>query len=115
MKIAVQGSAIYVKDTTDAQYKTIRSWGLMQWDKRAKLLVGAVSKELLDRLSRLVQLPPTAEAARIELQRKQDAIDRERVNPAPVPLASYPVKKSLYQHQVRGANMALLTFGWVKP
>ena len=42
-------------------------------------------------------------------------MDRELVNPEPVPFYKYPVKMPLYAHQVRGANMAMLTFGWMAP
>ena len=52
---------------------------------------------------------------RSQLHRVQEAIDSERVNPHPKPLADYPVKMSLYDHQVRGANMCLVAFGWASP
>lgn len=31
------------------------------------------------------------------------------------PLVKYPVRKKLYTHQVRAANMALMVFGLAKP
>ena len=37
------------------------------------------------------------------------------MNEHPVPFYKYPVKLPLYAHQTRGANMALLTFGWIGP
>jgi hypothetical protein len=43
------------------------------------------------------------------------AVDRERIRAEPVPLYKYPVKLPLYKHQVRGVNMALLTFGFIDP
>ena len=62
-----------------------------------------------------VRLPPAPAQRRQSLHAVQDAVDRERTNDTPVPLANYPVKMPLYSHQTRGANMALLTFGWVRP
>ena len=113
--MALTGSELLIKDTDGSQYQTIRSWGLMRWDKSRKVLTGLASLDLLDRLSKMVRLPPAVERRRAELRAVQDAVDRERMNPAPVPLADYPVKMNLYDHQKRGANMALLTFGWVAP
>ena len=47
----------------------------------------------------------------------QEAVDAERVRPARElkPLVKYPVKRNLYDHQVRASNMCLLTFGLVEP
>ena len=45
----------------------------------------------------------------------QNAIDSERMAEKPVPLVKYPVKLNLFAHQIRGANMALLTFGFTDP
>lgn len=115
MKLAVQGSAVYIIEASDAQAKAIKAWGLMQWDRKQKMFSGTASADLFDRLSGICKLSPSALAKRAELIRIQEAVDRERANPAPVPLAAYPVKAKLYQHQIRGANMALLTFGWVQP
>ena len=45
----------------------------------------------------------------------EQAVDRERMNPKPEPLIPPPVKVSPFTHQVRGYNMALMTFGLVDP
>ncbi len=87
----------------------------MKWDKKTQTLRGAADLELLDKLSSIVRLPPAAENRRQRLRAVQDAVDRERINPEPVPFFKYPVKMPLYAHQVRGANMAMLTFGWAQP
>lgn len=117
MKIALQGSTIFIKDTTPKQFQTIKAWGLMKWDRKNQYLTGTVTLDLLEKLSGLVQLPWTARAVQYRLQQLQAAVDRERVNPAPVPAMAYPLKEGiqLYAHQVRAANMAALVFGWVKP
>ncbi len=37
------------------------------------------------------------------------------MNENPKPFYPYPVKMPLYRHQIRGANMALLVFGFIDP
>lgn len=102
-------------DADSVQFSTIKSWGLMKWDKGKQALYGPITIELLDKLASIVRLPPAPEQRRQAIHAVQDAVDRERTNDTPVPFASYPVKMPLYSHQTRGANMCLLTFGWVQP
>lgn len=78
-------------------------------------MIGDCSKELLDKLSKIVRLPPAIESYRQQLDETQRAVDKMRVEKEPKPLVSYPVQGSLYEHQVRAANMALLTFGLADP
>ena len=87
----------------------------MRWVKKLQELQGTADLELLDRLAGLVRLPPDVDRRRQELRTVQDAVDRQRVADHPAPLYDFPVKMPLYEHQVRGANMALITFGWVPP
>lgn len=115
MKMALQGSTLLIKDADNVQFTVIKSWNKMKWDKKTQTLKGMADIELLDKLTSIVHLPPGIEAHRQQLHAVQDAVDRERVNPAPEPFCNYPVKMPLYAHQTRGANMALLTFGWVRP
>ena len=96
-----------------AYFPTIRSWGLMAWDKKTQTLRGSVSLELLDRLAGLGRLPSDVEAERRRLRAIKEAVDAERHNEHPTPLINYPVKVPLFDHQLRGANMCLLTFGIV--
>ena len=115
MKMALQGDTLKIIEASDAQLETIRSWNRMKWNRRAGMLTGTADMELLDRLSGIVRLPPAIEAWREALHRVQDAVDRERGDPDPKPVYDYPVRLPLYRHQVRAANMALLTFGMVEP
>lgn len=115
MKMALQGATLILIEVDTAQFTIIKSWNKMRWDKTTKQLRGTADLELLDKLSGLVRLAPSVEARRQELRRVLDAVDQERVNPEPKPFYKYPVKLPLYAHQVRGANMALLEFGWVPP
>lgn len=115
MKMALQGNTLRIKDADNVQFTVIKSWNKMRWVRSAQELQGTADLELLDRLAGLVRLPAAIEQRRTTLRTVQDAVDRERVNQTPTPFYKYPVKMPLYTHQVRGANMALLTFGWVPP
>ena len=115
MKMALRGNALLIKEADNVQFSTIKSWNKMRWDKKAQMLTGTADMELLDKLASIVRLPPAIAQRRAELHAVQDAVDRERVNPEPVPLCGYPVKPHLFLHQIRGANMAMMTFGWVGP
>ena len=115
MKIALQGTAMLIKDVDNVQFQIIKSWNKMRWDRGTRTLYGTADLELLDKLSSIVKLPPAIEAYRRQLHAVQDAVDRERTDEHPDPFYKYPVKMPLYAHQVRGANMALLTFGWATP
>ena len=96
-------------------YNTIKSWGLMTYHKPTQTLRGSASIELLDNLAALGKLPSDLETERRRLRAIKDAVDAERNNPAPVPFVKYPVKVKLFAHQLRGANMCMLTFGVVDP
>lgn len=115
MKMALQGTTLRIKDADNVQFAVIKSWNKTRWVKKLQELQGTADLELLDRLAGLVRLPPDIERRRQELKAVQDAVDRQRVADHPIPLFKFPVKKTLYAHQVRGANMALITFGWIPP
>lgn len=115
MKMALQGTTLRIKDADNVQFTVIKSWNKMRWVKKLQELQGTADLELLDRLAGLVRLPPGIDRRRQELKAVQDAVDRQRVADHPDPLFKYPVKMPLYAHQTRGANMALITFGWVPP
>lgn len=115
MKIALQGTTLLIKEADNVQFAVIKSWNKMRWDRKTQLLTGTADMELLDKLASIVQLPPAIAQRRSQLHRVQEAIDSERVNPHPKSLTDYPVKMSLYDHQVRGANMCLVAFGWASP
>lgn len=95
MKIALQGNTLLIKEADNVQFAVIKSWNKMRWDRKTQLLSGTADMELLDKLASIVQLPPAIAQIRAQLHRVQDAIDSERVNPHPKPLADYPVKMSL--------------------
>ena len=109
------GPYLQIIDTTEQQYRLIIGWGKMRWNRAKKWLEGYADLDLLNKVHEIAQLPPSVERRRLELQRLQDAINRERANERPEAFYPFPVKMKLYAHQVRGANMALLNFGWIQP
>ena len=115
MKIALQDNVIKIKEADNVQFTIIKSWAKMRWDRKNQMLSGTADMELLDNLAGICRLPPAIEGIRQRMHAVQDAVDKERTAPEPQPLYEFPVKVPLYKHQIRGANMALLTFGMVEP
>lgn len=115
MKMKMENGQLIVADVDSSRYAIIKSWNLMRWNKGMQWLEGNATKELLDRMAKLVRLPESIEAERIRLQKIEDAVDGERMKKTPTDLYKYPVKAKLFQHQQRAANMALLVFGLVTP
>ena len=115
MKMALKDGMLRIIEADVTQAAIIKSWGKMKYSRVNQMYEGPISAELLNKLATLVRLPETVEALRQKMNDTQDAVDRERVKEDPKPLYKYPVSKPLYQHQVRAANMALLTFGIIAP
>ena len=115
MKMALKDGKVLIKDADSTQGAVIRSWNRMRWNKSLKLFEGDLSGDLLDRLAKLVKLPQAIEEERQAMHRVRRAVDQERARKDPEPLVRYPVTKQLYKHQVRAANMALITFGIIPP
>lgn len=115
MKMALKDGKVLIKDADSTQGAVIRSWNRMRWNKSLKLFEGDLSGDLLDRLAKLVKLPQAIEEERQAIHSVQRAVDQERARKDPEPLVRYPVTKQLYKHQVRAANMALITFGIIPP
>lgn len=118
MLIRMRDGCIQIVEADSTQTAVFKSWGgMMKWNKKKKWWEGLVCAELMNRLAKLVPLPEPLNAERHRLNAVQETVDAERIRPAEElrPLVRYPVKKNLYAHQMRAANMALLTFGLVDP
>lgn len=115
MKMAMKDGMLRIIEADVTQAAIIKSWGKMKYSRVNQMYEGQVSAELLNRLATLVRLPASIEELRQHMNAVQEAVDHERVKENPKPLYKFPVTKSLYQHQVRAANMALLTFGMIPP
>lgn len=115
MKMKLENGSLIVVEADSTQYAVIKSWNIMKWNRSKQWLEGPATGELLNKMASIVRLPAPIEAERKRINRIQEAVDAERMKDEPVPLCKYPVKIPLFQHQIRGANMALLTFGLVAP
>ena len=115
MKMALKDGQILIKEADNVQFQIIKSWGKMKWSRVSQTLSGVVDIELLNKLAGLVNLPVRIEAERKRLNRIMAAVDKERVNENPVPIIKPPIKVSLFKHQIRGYNMALMVLGFVEP
>ena len=104
MKMALTDGMVRIIEADAIQKTIIKSWNQMRWIRGQQMYEGIASAELLNKLATLVHLPPSIEAERIRMNTVQD----------PEPLYKYPVTKNLYEHQVRAANMALMTFGFIE-
>ena len=115
MKMALKDGQVLIKEADNNQFLIRKSWGKMKWSKAELMFYGPADIELLNKLSGLVRLPGPIEQVRQHLNEVAAAIDQERMKEKPEPLYKYPVKLPLYQHQTRGANMALIAFGLIEP
>lgn len=115
MKMKIENGSLIIADADSMQYAVIKSWNAMRWNRSKKWLEGPATMELLNRMASIVRLPKTIEEERQRMNGIQEAVDAERMKDVPEPLYDYPVKIPLFRHQIRGANMALLTFGLVSP
>lgn len=115
MKMAMKDGQILIREADNVQFAIIKSWGKMKWNRATQTLSGVADMELLNKLAEIVSLPASIEAERIKLNEIMAAVDKERMNPKPIPIILPPVKVSLFAHQIRGYNMALMTFGLVSP
>lgn len=115
MKMAMKDGRIFIKEADNSQFMIMKSWNRLRWSKKDQMLHGMATLELLDLLAGIVRLPATIEAERIRMRDVAEAVDRERMNEHLAPFVDYPVKVKPYAHQIKAANMALLTFGFVTP
>lgn len=115
MKMKLDRGILIIADCDGMQLNIIKSWNKMKWNRSRQWLEGPCTGELLNRLAGLVKLPPTIEEQRQHMNRIAGAVNQERMKEDPEPLYKYPVKFPLFKHQVRGANMALITFGLIEP
>ena len=107
MQQKIEGGVIFVRATKE-ESAVIKGWRMMRFDKEKGWWYGDVSKQLLGNLKRNGGLIPPAMEALERMNGIQAAVDAERVKPDEdvEPMYDFPVKATLFKHQVRAANMA---------
>lgn len=112
MKATLEDGVLTLWQLTNTEYTMFRDLTGMKWNRSKQALAGPATLENLDALAEYGRLPSHIEAERVALKTRQVRIDAQRSAENPVPLTKYPVKAKLFKHQIRAANMALITFGW---
>jgi len=116
MQQKIDDGILFVKASKE-EGSMIRSWRMMTYDKAKGYWFGQMSIPLLENLMANGGLIPPAKEALAEMKRIQAAIDAERMKPDEE-VRCYiepPVKATLYAHQRRAMNMALINFGLIEP
>ena len=106
MQLALLGEKIYIKNNRD-EYAIVKGLPNAKYNKKLKAWEVPATLDMLNRLNSIVKLTVNLEQERERLFRKQTAIDAARMEKDPVPIMKYPVKVSLFKHQIRAANMAM--------
>ena len=83
MKMAMKDGKIMLIEVDNTQMAIIKSWNSMKYDRRKSMMIGDCSKELLDKLSKIVRLPPAIEKYRQQLDETQRAVDKMRIEKEP--------------------------------
>lgn len=117
MQQKVDRQFIYLKPTDKAEIGKIKNIRMYKEDKKAGYWYGELSKTILEKTRTAFGLIKMAQEKLDGYNRIQEAVDRMRNLPGDkVPdLVDYPVNANLFIHQRRAVNMALLTFGVIKP
>lgn len=116
MQQKLQDGIIFVRASKEEE-AIIKTWRMMTKDKDQGIWYAPISRPLLENLKRNGGLIPPAKKELEKMQLTQKAVDAERIKPdgEVKPMIEYPVKAKLYTHQIRAANMALMTFGIIDP
>lgn len=112
MKMALRDGHVLIREATREQRDALREGGPVRWSKEDNALSAPANLEFLEFLAGLCKLPGKLEVERRRLKEAADAMEKLRSDPDPKALYPYPVKATLFQHQIRAANMALTSFGF---
>ena len=108
MKIALQHGQIILAEIEPLRYDQLKRMGIFRWNKTTRTMTAPVSLDALTALHNRFTLPDFVEAERERLAEVARQVEQQREATEPKPLAAYPVRAQMFQHQIRGANMALL-------
>ena len=108
MKIALQHGQIILAEIEPLRYEQLKRMGIFRWNKTTRTMTGPVSLDALNALHNRFTLPDFVETERERLAEVARQLEQQREATEPKPLAAYPVRAQMFQHQIRGANMALL-------
>lgn len=107
----LNGGRVTLIEVPPSRAAQLKKGGRMQWDRAGEAFAAPASLGLLEYLETLFPLPGPYAKTLEQMRRNRAAAERERAKEEPAALCPYPVKRRLYAHQIRAANMALLNFG----
>lgn len=109
MKIALRDGKVILAEIDPLRFEQIKRIGTLRWNRRTRTYTGSANRDTLDALAAIFPLPSNVEGVRKRLAYISGQIEEQRNAENPAPLYPYPVKGQLYKHQIRGANMAMMT------
>lgn len=115
MKVAMKNGRIVLAQIEQARMDKLKKTGMLRWNRAARTYSAPVTLDLLEVLAQIFPLPDTVEAERRRLDDIRLQIEAQRTTEKPEPICYYPVKATLFSHQIRAANMAMLVFGVITP
>lgn len=115
MKVAMKNGRIVLAQIEQARMDKLKKTGLLRWNRRERTYSAPVSLDLLNTLAGIFRLPDFVEKERQRLDDIRLQIEAQRTTEKPEPICYYPVKATLFSHQIRAANMAMLAFGVMAP
>lgn len=115
MKIAMKEGRIVLTEIEQARMDRLKKTRMLRWNKADCTYSAPVSLDLLNTLATIFRLPDFVEKERRRLDDIRLQIEAQRTTERPEPICYYPVKATLFSHQIRAANMAMLAFGVMTP
>jgi len=115
LKMLLDKGQVTLIEVPPSRAAQLKKGGRMQWDRNRQAFTASASLGLLEYLAGMFTLPGPYMQVLERMRRSRAAAEEEQARETPVALVHYPVKRTLYAHQVRAANMALLDFGIVEP
>ena len=107
----IVGDKLYIKPTPD-QTRLVRGWRLFVQETPG-IWVAPITRAALEKVQSCGGLIPAAQIELDKLDRKQEAMNRERMREKEGDYVKIPVKTNVFSHQRRGINMALILWGLI--
>lgn len=114
MKMMIRDGRVTLLEVPPSKAQQIKKTNRMRWDRETGSFTAPASLGLLESLAGVFRFPQPYAAILDGMIRNRAAMEDERTKETPEALYEYPVKRTLYRHQVRAANMALLAFGLIE-
>lgn len=103
---------IALSKLSSIEYSALETLNL-KWNRQMGALVGKASIDVLNAINAFQTLPPVLKARLDALTSELARYEKERSNAEPKEMYPYPIKATMFKHQIRGANLALMKFGWL--